>query len=161
MPKQPPQLILTASDRTYLQAYISTGTRSARAIKRAQVLLHSEAGMSVREISQRVGVCPATIYNLRHRYAAEGVQATLAERPRPGQPRKLNLAQETQLTVLACSDAPAGHARWTIRLLADHAVEVGIVEHIAPETVRQFLKKTSLNPGANNAGASVKPMELI
>jgi transposase len=111
------------------------------------------------EISARVGVSPATVYNIRHRYEAEGVRAALEERPRSGQPRKLNLEQEAQLTVLACSDAPVGHARWTIRLLADKVVELGIVEHIAPETVRQFLKKTNLSLGASSSGVSASPME--
>lgn len=159
MPKLLPPLTLTADDRTYLQSYVRTGQRSARAIKRAQILLQSDAGGSVAAISEQVGVAPGTVYAIRHRYEAEGVVAALEERPRSGQPRKLNLTQEAQLTVLACSDAPAGHARWTIRLLADKAVEVGIVEHIAPETVRQFLKKTNLNLGASSSGVSVSLME--
>jgi len=141
MPKQLPPLCLSEIEQSYLHEYVNRGKRSARGIKRAQILLRSHAGQSVREISQQVGVSPATVYNIRHRYQAEGVAAALEERPRSGQPRKLNLTQEAQLTVLACSAVPEGRARWTIRLLADQAVELGIVEQIAPETVRQFLKK--------------------
>jgi transposase len=111
----------------------------------------------VAAISHQVGVSLGTVYAIRQRYVSEGVSAALEERPRSGQPRKLKLEQEAQLTVLACSDAPAGHARWTIRLLADKAVELGIVEHIAPETVRQFLKKTNLSPGNSNGGVSANP----
>lgn len=158
MPKQLPPLSLSETEQSYLHEYVNRGKRAARAIKRAQILLHSHAGKSVRDISEQVGVVPATVYNIRHRYQAEGISAALEERPRSGQPRKLNLMQEAQLTVLACSDAPEGHARWTIRLLADRAVEVGIVEQIAPETVRQFLKKTNLSPGASSGGASANPM---
>jgi transposase len=159
MPKQLPPLRLTSEERDYLQHYVRVGQRSARGIKRAHMLLQSDAGLAVSTISEQVGVSPATVYAIRHRYAAEGVEAALAEKPRSGQPRRLKLAQEAQLTVLACSAAPEGHARWTIRLLADKAVELGIVEHIAPETVRQFLKKTNLNLGASNAGASTSPTE--
>lgn len=159
MPQRLPRLVLSESDQRYLHEYINKGKRSARAIKRAHVLLQSAEGRSVPEISTEVGVSAATVYNIRHRYEAEGIEAALAERPRSGQPRKLKLEQEAQLTVLACSDAPVGHARWTIRLLADKAVELGIVEHIAPETVRQFLKKTNLNPGASSSGVSVSRTE--
>jgi hypothetical protein len=57
------------------------------------------------------------------------------------------LRQEAAITVLACSDAPAGHARWTVRLLADRVVKAEIVDSIAPETIRRFLKKTNLSLG--------------
>ena len=159
MPKHLPPLTLTAEERSYLESYVRTGQRSARAVKRAHILLQSDAGCSVAAISEQIGVAPGTVYTIRQRYVAEGVLAALEERPRSGQPRKLNLTQEAQLTVLACSEAPAGHARWTIRLLADQAVEMGIVEHIAPETVRQFLKKTNLSLGVSSSGVSVSPME--
>jgi transposase len=159
MPKHLPPLTLTAEERTYLESYVRTGQRSARAIKRAHIVLQSNAGQAVATISEQVGVALGTVYAIRHRYEAEGVEAALEERPRSGQPRRLNLTQEAQLTVLACSEAPEGRARWTIRLLADKAVELAIVEHIAPETVRQFLKKTHLNPGTSNAGLSRDRME--
>ena len=161
MPKQLPRCSLLSEERAYLQQYVRTCQRSARAIKRAHILLYSDAGHPVSTVCEQVGVCPATVYSIRHRYEAEGVEAALAEKPRSGQPRRLNLAQAAQLTVLACSEAPPGPARWTIRLLADKAVEVGIVEHIAPETVRQFLKKTNLNLGASNGGVSANQTELF
>ena len=161
MPTHLPPLSLSDTEQSYLHEYVSRGKRSARGINRAQILLRSHAGQSVSEVSQQVGVSPATVYNIRHRYEAEGVVAALEERPRSGQPRRLNLEQEAPLTVLACSAAPVGHARWTLRLLADQAVELGIVEQIAPETVRQFLKKTNSSLGASSGGVSVNPTELI
>ncbi len=72
---------------------------------------------------------------------AAGISNTLEEKARPGQPAKLDLRQQAEITLLACSKAPAGHARWSIRLLANRVVKAEIVFHLAPETLRQFLKK--------------------
>jgi transposase len=112
-----------------------------RAIKRAEILLGRHAGANAKITSMHVGVSQATVYNVCNNYLANGWPAALRERPRRGQPAKLDGRQQAELTVLACSDPPAGHARWTIRLLADKAVEMALVDSIAPETVRQFLKK--------------------
>jgi transposase len=116
-------------------------------IKRAQILLHSHAGKKPQEIASWLNTCLSTVYNVRQRYLDEGFDGALHEKPRPGQPVKLDLRQEAAITVLACSDAPDGHARWTIRLLADWVVKAEIVDSIAPETVRRFLKKTNLSLG--------------
>lgn len=147
MPKTLEPIQLQANEVSHLDTYINTGKRSARAIKRAHVLLHLHEGKSAKQASQLAGVSQGTVYNVYARYRAEGVEGALSEKPRSGQPPRLNLRQQAELTTLACSTPPPGHVRWTIRLLADKAVEVGIVEHIAPETVRQFLKKTNLNLG--------------
>jgi transposase len=147
MPKSLDPIQLQPDEVNYLNAFINTGRRSARAIKRAHVLLHLHAGKSTKQAGELAGVSQGTVYNLYARYRAEGVEGALNEKPRSGQPPRLNLRQQAELTTLACSAAPAGHVRWTIRLLADKAVEIGIVEHIAPETVRQFLKKTNSSLG--------------
>lgn len=147
MPKPSPPIQLSAEEKSELEQFVSQGRRSARAIKRAHILLHRHAGQGVKATSEQVGVSQATVYNICNQYLAGGVSAALAEKPRSGQPPRLNGRQQAAVTVLACSDPPAGHARWTIRLLADKAVEVSIVERIAPETMRQFLKKTNLSLG--------------
>jgi hypothetical protein len=85
---------------------------------------------------------------VRQRFVEEGLDAAL--RPRPSsyvQRRKLDGHLEAQLVTLACSEAPEGHARWTLRLLADRFVELGHLEQISHETVRQALKKTKQRPG--------------
>jgi transposase len=147
MPKQSPPIQLSAEEKSELEQFVSQGQRSARAIKRAHILLQRDAGQSVKATSAVVGVSQATVYNICNQYLSEGVSATLAEKPRSGQPPRLNVRQQAAVTMLACSDPPTGHGRWTIRLLADKAVEVAIVEQIAPETIRQFLKKTNLSLG--------------
>jgi transposase len=147
MPKRIQRLTLSDNEQSELKAIVNQGTHSARTIKRAQILLHSHAGKKPPEVAEWLDVCLSTIYNTRQRYLEEGVAAALSEKARPGQPAKLDLRQQAAVTVLACSQAPAGHARWTVRLLADRVVQAEIVDSIAPETVRQFLKKTNLSLG--------------
>jgi transposase len=90
----------------------------------------------------------------RQRFVEEELEAALSERPRPGQPRKLNGKKEALLVALACSDPPKGHQKWTMQLLADRLVELKVVDSIADETVRRVLKKTMSNPGRRSNGAS-------
>lgn len=147
MPTPLPPLKLSTEEQAYLKSFMNRGKRSARAIKRARVLHYRHADKSPKETSALAGVSRSTVYNICERYQHEGLVAALREKARPGQPPKLDLRCQAELTVLACSKAPTGHARWTVRLLADKAVELEIVDHIAPETIRQFLKKTNLNLG--------------
>ena len=147
MPKPIQPITLSESEQSELQAIVNQGCHSARMFKRAQILLHSHAGKKPQEIAEWLDVCLSTIYNTRRHYLDAGLTAALHEKARPGQPAKLDLRQQAQVTVLACSQAPAGHARWTVRLLADRVVKAEIVDHIAPETIRQFLKKTNLSLG--------------
>jgi transposase len=141
MPKQCRLIKLSDDEKQALERFVNQGKHSVRAIKRAEILLGRHAGANAKITSMHVGVSQATVYNVCNNYLANGWPAALRERPRRGQPAKLDGRQQAELTVLACSDPPAGHARWTIRLLADKAVEMALVDSIAPETVRQFLKK--------------------
>jgi putative transposase len=147
MPKSIPPLTLKQEEQKYLERFVNQGKRSARAIKRARILLYRHVGKTPTGTSELAEVSLGTVCNVSARYHADGLQAALEEKPRSGQPVKLNLRQQAELTMLACSEAPSGHARWTIRLLADKAVELEIVDCIAPETIRQFLKKTTLSLG--------------
>lgn len=147
MPKLSQPVELQSEEALYLKGYISQGKHSARAIKRAHLLLHRHAGKSPKESAELAGVSLATVYNVCHRYHAEGVEAALAERARSGQPRKLQLHHEAALTVLACSEPPDGQARWSVRLLHDKAIEVGIVEDVGRDTIRLFLKKMHSSRG--------------
>lgn len=146
MPKRIQPITLSTEEQNELKTIVNQGSHSARTIKRAQILLHSHADKKPTEIAEWLDVCLSTVYNTRHRYLDEGL-AALSEKARSGQPGKLDLRQQAQVTVLACSEAPPGHARWTVRLLADRVVKTEIVDRIAPETIRQFLKKTNLSLG--------------
>ena len=92
------------------------------------------------------------VSQVRQRYAEGGWQAALAEAPRSGGPQRFDGAQRAALTALACT-APVGHGRWTLRLLADKAVELCLVDSISHETVGQVLKKTNYSPTASSIGA--------
>jgi len=94
------------------------------------------------EIAAALDVGIATVGRTRQRFV-EANLAALEERPRPGGERKLTGKQEAHLIAVACTPAPAGQRHWTLRLLADKAVELGFVDSIARETVRQILKKMS------------------
>jgi transposase len=147
MPQRVQPLTLSENEQSELKAIVNQGTHSARTIKRAQILLHSHVGKKPQEVAEWLDVYLSTIYNTRQRYLDEGLAAAINEKARPGQPPKLDFRQQAAVTVLACSQAPAGHARWTVRLLADRVVKAEIVDSIAPETIRQFLKKTNLSLG--------------
>lgn len=156
MSKKQHTVSLTQEENAYLFSYITTGVHSARSIKRAQILLLASRRRSDPQIAEQLGVCRATVYNIRRRYCTEGLQAALNEKPRPGAPKKLDGRGEARFTAIACSDPPMGRQRWTLRLLADKVIALELVDGISPATVRSLLKKTSLNPGRSANGASAR-----
>ncbi len=96
-----------------------------------------------------------TVMRVRHQFVAEGLDATLHRRKPTGrQYRKLDGKQEAQLIALACSPAPGGQARWTMKLLAGRLVEMEVVESIDPATVWRTLKKTTSSRGSSSSGSS-------
>lgn len=155
---------LEPHERQALEELTRSGRREARRINRARVLLladQSEGGPAWPDerIAQAVGGGVRTVERLRRRFIEAGPQATVAGKPSERvYPRKLDGAQEAHLIALACSEPPQGQARWSLRLLADQLVELGQVQSVSHETVRQVLKKTRSSPGARSSGAS-RPRE--
>ena len=96
----------------------------------------------------------STVDRVRHASWKAGWRRALNDLPRPGQRRKLDGKQEAHLVAVACSAAPEGHTRWTLRLLADQAVKLELTDSISRETVRQVLKKTNSSRGGRRSGAS-------
>jgi transposase len=94
------------------------------------------------EIAVTTGASRSTVERTRRRFAREGLEAALTDKPRSGAPAKLDGKQEAMIVALACSDAPEGQARWTAKLLASRAVELEVVESISESSVRRPLKKT-------------------
>ena len=106
-------------------------------------------------IAQALDVALATIYRVRQRCVEEGVEAAItARRPRRDYRRKLDGDQEAHLIALVCGQAPEGHARWSLRLLANSMVELGYVDSVSHETVRGTLEKTNSSPGETSSGSS-------
>jgi transposase len=130
------------------------GKSSARKVKRALILCQADEGLNDQQVAEALLVGAATVSRVRQRFVEEGLESALNERPRPGQRRKLDGKQEAHLVAVACSQAPAGHVRWTLRLLADKVVELQFADSISPETVRQVLKKTNSSRGGRRSGAS-------
>jgi transposase len=132
---------LAAAERTRLRALVRAGTAGARRLRRAHTLLLADEGQTDDAIAAALHIGRATVARTRQRFAAGGLAAALAERPRPGGARKLSPKQEAHLIALVCSKAPAGKGRWALRLLADRMVALGHVEALSHETVRRTLKK--------------------
>jgi transposase len=153
------EIALSQEEAEHLFSLIHKGTNRARTITRARVLFRLSQGYSNPEVSQALDVSLATVIKIRRRYAQDGLQAALGERARPGQKPKLSAKQATQITAIACSTAPDGHAHWTLRLLADQVVQLGFAESFSHEAVRQLLKKTTSSPGKCKSGASRQSMK--
>ena len=134
---------LTQSERASLKEVTSKGRLSARKMKRALALLRADGGMSDPKIAEAISMSADTVARVRKRFAEEGLERALNERPRPGQKRKLDGRQEAHLVAIACSDPPEGHTHWTLRLLADKVVEMEFAQSVSIETIRQILKKTN------------------
>jgi len=144
---------LTGEERATLQTMIAAGKRAARTLAHARILLKAdvregEPAWDDAAISQAVEVSMATVQRVRQLFVEEGLHAALHARVR----RRTRLplvdgVAEAQLVTLACSPAPEGAARWTLRLLAEKMVALAYVERVSHETVRQVLKKTRCSPG--------------
>ncbi|MDZ7296181.1 MAG: IS630 family transposase [candidate division KSB1 bacterium] len=137
---------LTDEQRASLLGLVRKGEAQARTLTRARILLLSAEGKTDSVIGDMLKVNPQTVRNIRKRFAEEGLEAALRERPRPGARPKLDSAGEAVLVALACSEPPGGRAVWTMQLLADRLVELGVVEAISDETVRRVMKKNALKP---------------
>lgn len=146
MPEKP-KLRLRCAQRHKLLTIIKTGKRAARQILYAHILLKCAEGWADDQIAAALYTSHDTVQRTRLRFVQGGLSAALEEQPRPGAPGKLTTKQETLLIALACSKPPAGRRRWTVRLLAEYAIKLEIVTRIAPETVRQVLKKTRSSRG--------------
>jgi putative transposase len=105
------------------------------------------------EISKTLGICLRMVAATREKYWRLGLRQALEEKPRSGHPPKLSGSGEAILTTIACTNAPQGRSRWTLRMLADKMVEIKEVESISHETVRRTLKKTISSPGRRSSGA--------
>jgi transposase len=133
---------LTEAERDELHDFVHKGTVSARKLTRAHILLHADAGATDAGIAAALHVSERTVERVRQRFVEGNVEGALAERPRPGGRRTLDMKQEAFLIATTCSAPPSGRTRWTLRLLADELVELKVVDAISYETVRRTLKKT-------------------
>ena len=149
---------LSAEERAHLEALIRTGKRSAQLMTKARILLKADAsagdGWSDSQIAQALDTSIATIARTRRQLTEEGFEAVLRYKynPNSARPRTFDGAAEAKLIALACSPAPAGYARWRLRLLEEKVVELNIVNKASDNTIGRTLKKTSSNRIASSNG---------
>ena len=154
------RVTLTEDERADLRHLISTGKAAARKLAHARILLLADAipgqEHTDEQIADALGVSLRTIARVRQRFVADGIEAALSRRPQPPRPDKIKIKGdiEQRLVQLACSDPPEGRCLWTLQMLVDELVVLGLVESISTETVRLALKKTRSSPGSSRPGAS-------
>jgi len=145
------QIELNTDERAELEQLVRTGNAPARKQTRARILLLSDRSQGQKRTDQQVAeaaLChPSTVSNIRRRYVQGGLAQALNDKGWPGAKPKLTGDIEAKLTLLACSEAPKGHARWTLRLLANRMIELGYIADVSHVTVREWLKKTNSSLG--------------
>lgn len=143
-------VVLNEEPRQQLEKLTSSGKVSARQMKRAQILLKSDlqANWSYERIMEAFDVSAVTIAKVRKTFVEQGLEVAL-QRKKPDREYEhvLDGEGEAHLIALACSEPPAGRAKWSLRLLQDRFVKLGHADSISYETIRRVLKKTNSNPG--------------
>jgi len=144
---------LTTAERIELKEFVSCGEASAREIRRAYILLKSDGGpegpnWNYKQICDAFEVSSLTVYNVRKNFSEGGLQrAIFRKKPDRVYERRLDGEDEARLIAIACSEAPEGYERWSLRLLKNRMIQLEIVENISHETIRQTLKKTGSSLG--------------
>jgi transposase len=157
MPVRKYVVSLSKAEREELAELVASEAPRSRRVKHAKILLESDRGTSANWVAAWVGVGHSTVERTRQRYSEGGLEAALNDRPRPGGQPKLDGKQAAFVVALACSETPTGQARWSMQMLADKVVELGIVDgSVSHDTVRRVLKKMNSSRGSKHNGVSPK-----
>jgi transposase len=153
------RVALEIEERAALEGLVSKGKAASRKLTHARILLLADAsrgGHTDEDIIAALGSSPKTVARVRKRFVTEGLEAAIDHKPQPARPDKIKIKGdvEQRLIELACTDPPRGRCHWTLRLLADEMVVLGLADSVSTETVRQALKKTTSSPGSSGHGAS-------
>jgi transposase len=136
---------LSETDESYLTTIISKGQQKARVFRRATALLQLHEGETLKAVAKNLKVTSKTVISWRDNYLEYALDS-LDDKPRSGRPIEFDGNVRAKITALACSTAPDGHAKWSLSLLADKAIELDYCEQISRSTVNKILKKTNSNP---------------
>jgi hypothetical protein len=153
------RVTLTTEERTELARLVSAGKGAARKLTHARILLLADTASGDacpdEGIVAALGTSLRTVERVRQRLVTEGLAVALVPRPQPARPGKVKIKGdvEQRLVHLACSDPPEGRCHWTLQLLADELVVLGLVKKVSTESVRQALKKTTSSRGSSSPGA--------
>lgn len=154
------RVTLSSGERADLEQMVSRGKAAARKLTHARILLLADDSLgeehSDEQIVAALGTGPRTVSRVRQQLVTQGVEIALLRRQQPPRPDKIRIKGdvEQRLVNLACCDPPQGCRHWTLQLLADELVVLGLVKKVSTETVRQALKKTTSSRGSSKAGAS-------
>ena len=153
------RVTLTDEERAELQQMVSSGKAAARKLTHARILLLADEGHGKEHADEQIvaalGSSLRTVSRVRQQLVTQGMDFALLRRRQPPRPAKVKIKGdvEQRLIELACSDPPEGRCHWTLQLLADELVVLGLVDRVGIETVRKALKKTTSNPGSWKPGA--------
>ena len=145
MARKAKKLRLKKKDQKKLKELSQSGTLKARKLNRCRILSLKAEGKSLNEIAEVLKMSKVTVNQICQRYEKEGLESALNERPRSGKPSIFSGKQKAKITALACTNAPEGRSQWSLRLLADKAVELKLVDSISHTDVGRILKKTKSN----------------
>jgi hypothetical protein len=146
---------LTADERQTLNEVVKKLKGTSQKVRRAQVLLKADAdgpAWTDARIAEAYGCRTQTVENIRERFVTEGLDVTLHGQPKASRPKVLTGEQEAPIIALRLGPPPAGYANWSLRLVAERAVELELVESISHETVRRTLKKTRSRTAKSSTG---------
>jgi len=153
------RVTLAGDERKTLQNLVRTGNTAGYRIRHAQILLAldeipANESWTDEKISKAYGAHIRTIGNIRKRFVEEGIQAALERKASENPPfSKIDGEAEAKIIALTCSQPPEGHCRWTLKLIANKVVELGILDSISDHGIGDLLKKTTLNHGYRKSGA--------
>ena len=147
MPRKIYQVSLTSEHRQDLLKLINRGRSSARVLTRSRILLLADESNTDKHIADTLKLSMRTVARVRERYYLRGLESALYDRARIGAPAKIKARFWAHLSALACSEPPEGYARWTLRLLADKVVELGLIDSISHTEIGKVLKKMNLSLG--------------
>src|SRR5712671_2691764 len=139
-------MLLTANDAKKLEALVRGGVQPVRTVRRALILQHSGQGDSGSKVAAKTGVAVNTVYRVRQRYQAEGLERALYDRPRPGAQPILDARQKQRIIAMVCSSPPPGYSRWTVRLITEEAKKRRLVQQVGREAIRILLLSHDLKP---------------
>ena len=137
---------VSKKDQKALEVFLSGGVQPVRAVLRALALLQLAKGASAPRIAELISLTPQAIRKVGHRYVAGGLDRALYEKNRPGAAALLEDSQKQRIIAMVCGGPPEGHARWTVRLVAEHAVKKRLVPRVGRETIRVLLLSHDLKP---------------
>jgi len=146
MGRLPLNIDVAKRDQQELRILVKGGVHQARVILRALALLQLAEGASPPQIAKTIPLTPQVIRRLAHRYQHGGLNQALYEKPRPGATEILDTGQKQRIIAMVCGQPPEGHARWTVRLVAEEAIKRKLVPAVGRETVRILLLHHDLKP---------------